>query len=62
MKELRPSGLGAGATDYYDTTPPYLFANVSFTKGGFDASAYDSGTIANERIVALAHVVYKALP
>ena len=62
MHKLLPSGLGSGATDYYDTTPPYTFANVSFTKGNLDATAYDSGTLPNDLVVELARLVYKALP
>lgn len=62
MKKLLPSGLGSAATDYYDTTPPYTFANVSFTKADIDASAYDSGTLPNNLVVNLARLVYKALP
>jgi hypothetical protein len=62
MKHVKVSGLGASATDFYDTNPKFAFANVAFTKGELDAGAYASGVIANAKIVALARVVYKALP
>jgi hypothetical protein len=62
MKKVAVSGLGSTATDYYDTNPRYIFANVSFTKAGIDATALANGPLANEAMVALAHVLYKALP
>lgn len=62
MVTATPSGLGSAAHDYYDTEPKYAFANVEFTKGSFDAGAYDSGPIPNSDMVALARLVYTALP
>jgi hypothetical protein len=62
MKETTPAGLGSTAHEFYDTNPKFAFTNVQFTKGSFDAGVYDSGTIPNARIVALAKILYKSLP
>ncbi len=62
MQTAKPSGLGSAASDYYDARLQYAFANVEFTKGAFDAGAYDHGTISNDRMVALARLLYNALP
>jgi len=56
------TGLGTGATFFYGTNPKFLFATVSFTKGGFDASVYNNGTVPHEDVPTLAKLVYKALP
>jgi hypothetical protein len=40
----------------------YSFANVSFTKGGFEAGVRDNGTFPNGDILSLARTVYKTLP
>jgi hypothetical protein len=62
MVITHPSGFGAGDTFAYGTNPKFLFANMSFTKGGFDAGVYDNGKYANADVLALAHKVYAAIP
>ena len=62
MVLTHPSGLGTGATFAYGTNPKYKFATALFTKGNIDALVYSNGTYANAGIVALAHLVYAALP
>ena len=62
MVLTHPSGFGAGATFAYDTNPKYAFANMSFTKGGFDAGVYSNGKYPNADILALGRLMYKAIP
>jgi hypothetical protein len=62
MVIAKPSGLGSGATFAYDVNPKYAFANASFTKGALDAGVWDNGKFPSADILALARLVYKALP
>jgi hypothetical protein len=61
MKTGAARGLGTGAVNFYDTSPQYAFANISFTKAGLDGGARDTGTLPDSKILALARLVYKAL-
>ena len=62
IKSAKPSGLGAGATMFYDTNPSFMFATVTFTRGTIDAVVYDNGKVESGDVLALARIVYKALP
>jgi hypothetical protein len=62
MKSVTPTGLGSAAEFFYDTRSGFQFASVSFTKGNIDAGVYEHGTLAHERVLALAKLVYNALP
>ncbi len=61
MVLTRPAGLGSGASFAYDLNPKFQFANVSFTKSGFDAGVWDNGKYPSGDVLALARLVYKAL-
>jgi hypothetical protein len=62
MKSVTPTGLGSAARFFYDTKSGFTFSNVSFTKGNIDAGVYDSGSLPHGRVLALARLVYNALP
>jgi hypothetical protein len=55
------SGLGPGAMFFYGTNPHFLFASVSFTKGGYDVGVYNNGTVPHQDVPLLAKLVYAAI-
>jgi hypothetical protein len=62
MVITHPSGFGAGDIFASDTNPKFPFANMSFTKGSFDAGVYSNGKYPKAEILALSRKVYAALP
>ena len=58
MVHTTPTGLGSSGSLYYDTSSTLYFANASFIKGKYWASAYSKAHVPEAKVLALGRYVY----